>query len=77
MTQTSTTGGRLLGLMALRAASKAVTEEATKERTEDAGQQGLDISTSSGGRGAATTRVAMRTMARAWGLRALVEAEVP
>eukprot|EP00964_Phaeocystis_antarctica_P088320 scaffold56204_cov55-Phaeocystis_antarctica.AAC.1 len=30
------------------------------------GQQGLDLSTSSRGQGAATTRVAMRTMARAW-----------
>eukprot|EP00964_Phaeocystis_antarctica_P142695 scaffold108017_cov49-Phaeocystis_antarctica.AAC.2 len=65
MAQTSTTGGRLLGLMALRAAaSKAATEEATKEMTVDVGQQGLDLSTSSRGRGSATTtRVAMRTMA--------------
>eukprot|EP00964_Phaeocystis_antarctica_P023104 scaffold12903_cov43-Phaeocystis_antarctica.AAC.1 len=58
---------RLLRLVALRAASKkAATEEATKERTEDAGQQGLDLSTSSRARnrGAATTRGAMRTMAR-------------
>ena len=47
---TSTAGGRLLGLMALRAAaSKAATEEATKEMTMDVGQQGLDFSTSSGG----------------------------
>eukprot|EP00964_Phaeocystis_antarctica_P008405 scaffold4532_cov50-Phaeocystis_antarctica.AAC.1 len=42
---------RLLRLVALRAASEAATEEATKERTEDAGQQGLDLSTSSRGRG--------------------------
>eukprot|EP00964_Phaeocystis_antarctica_P103294 scaffold68578_cov42-Phaeocystis_antarctica.AAC.1 len=40
---------RPLGLMALRAASKAAKEEATKEMTMDAGQQGLDLSTSSGG----------------------------
>tara|TARA_B100000780_G_scaffold118606_1_gene83227 strand:+ start:88 stop:219 length:132 start_codon:yes stop_codon:yes gene_type:complete len=33
----------------LRAASKAAKEEATKEMTMDAGQQGLDLSTSSGG----------------------------
>ena len=59
MTQTSTTGGRPLGLMALRAASKAAKEEATKEEatkemTMDAWmqahvQQGLDLSASSGG----------------------------
>eukprot|EP00964_Phaeocystis_antarctica_P022599 scaffold12565_cov52-Phaeocystis_antarctica.AAC.2 len=40
---------RLLRLVALRAASKAAKEEATKEMTMDAGQQGLDLSTSSGG----------------------------
>jgi len=40
---------RLLRLVALRAVSKAAKEEATKEMTMDAGQQGLDLSTSSGG----------------------------
>ena len=57
--------------MALRAASKAAKEEATKEMTEDAGlrlagpRSLCELPRTSSGDDV-WTRVAMRTMARAW-----------